>query len=136
MMIEPREWDVCLALDYANKQGKRELAEELNKLRLSIQSLPALKESGRDLSQMEVWDQVHHWIGQLYSIALRYRDIGHIWKLNAKQKSNLQQYHDANALLLRCIDSHCYLSREVRQEIEDTLLLPIAEIERYKAEHS
>jgi hypothetical protein len=30
--------------------------------------------------------------------------------------------------LVDCLKSDCYVSREVRQEIEDTLLLPIAEI--------
>jgi predicted NACHT family NTPase len=29
-----------------------------------------------------------------------------------------------------CLNSDCYVSREVRQEIEETLLLPIAEIEK------
>jgi hypothetical protein len=45
----------------------------------------------------------------------------------------LQQYYNANKLLVDCLNSDCYVSREVRQEIEDTLLLPIAEIEKYKA---
>ena len=52
------------------------------------------------------------------------------------QKLRLVQYYYANLLLMQCLNSDCYVSREVRQEIDDTLLLPIAEIERYKAEHS
>jgi hypothetical protein len=40
---------------------------------------------------------------------------------------------DANQLLVDCLNSDCYVSREVRQEIEDTLLLPIAEIEKRTA---
>jgi hypothetical protein len=35
-------------------------------------------------------------------------------------------------LLLKCLDSDCYVSRDVRQEIEETLLLPMEEIERGK----
>jgi hypothetical protein len=31
-----------------------------------------------------------------------------------------------------CLNSDCYVSREVRQEIEETLLLPIAEIKKFK----
>ncbi|WP_371411449.1 NACHT C-terminal helical domain 2-containing protein [Nostoc linckia] len=31
----------------------------------------------------------------------------------------------ANHLLVDCLNSECYVSREVRQHIEDTLLLPV-----------
>ena len=34
----------------------------------------------------------------------------------------------ANKLLSDCLNSDCYVSRDVRQEIEDTLLLPMSEI--------
>ncbi|PHJ69130.1 hypothetical protein VF14_03050 [Nostoc linckia z18] len=40
-------------------------------------------------------------------------------------KKLLQQYYDANKLLVDCLNSECYVSREVRQRIEDTLLLPV-----------
>ncbi|MBO3457223.1 hypothetical protein G7B40_037270 [Aetokthonos hydrillicola Thurmond2011] len=40
------------------------------------------------------------------------------WKL-------LLQYHDANKLLITCLNSDCYVDRQVRPEIEDTLLLPV-----------
>ncbi|MGL4503599.1 MAG: NACHT domain-containing protein, partial [Planktothrix sp.] len=46
----------------------------------------------------------------------------------------LEQYSYANKLLLDCLNSDCYVSREVREEIEETLLLPIAEIEKRKIE--
>jgi hypothetical protein len=46
------------------------------------------------------------------------------------QKALLQQYHDANILLVECLNSDCYVSRSVREEIEETLLLPMDEIER------
>ena len=35
----------------------------------------------------------------------------------------------------QCLHRECYVSREVRQEIEETLLLPIAEIEKRKSTH-
>ncbi|MCT7959991.1 NACHT domain-containing protein [Laspinema sp. D1] len=46
----------------------------------------------------------------------------------------LKGYYDANKFLLGCLNSDCYVSREVREEIEKTLLLPIAEIEKRKIE--
>ena len=50
--------------------------------------------------------------------------IGHDWQFNVEQKILLQQYYDANKLLVNCLNSDCYVSREVRQEIEASLLLP------------
>ncbi|MCT7985126.1 NACHT domain-containing protein [Laspinema sp. A4] len=46
----------------------------------------------------------------------------------------LHEYSSANELLLDCLNSDCRVSREVREEIEETLLLPIAEIEKRKIE--
>lgn len=46
----------------------------------------------------------------------------------------LQQYYDANKLLVDCLNSGCAVSLKVREEIEETLLLPNAEIERRKYE--
>ena len=56
------------------------------------------------------------------------RDIGHDWQFTDEQKRLLQQYYDANFLLVRCLNSNCYISRPVRQSIEDTLLLPYEEL--------
>jgi hypothetical protein len=42
----------------------------------------------------------------------------------------LQQYYNANLLLIECLNSACYVSRSVREEIEATLLLPVAELEK------
>jgi predicted NACHT family NTPase len=59
-------------------------------------------------------------------------NIGHDWQFSYAQMELLQQYHDANLVLVDCLNSDCYVSREVRQEIEDTLLLPMAEIEKWQ----
>jgi predicted NACHT family NTPase len=53
-------------------------------------------------------------------------------KEDVSQKS-LQQYYDANKLLIECLNSDCYVSREVRESIESTLLLPISSIEKLKS---
>ncbi|MEH2279870.1 MAG: NACHT domain-containing NTPase [Nostoc sp.] len=58
--------------------------------------------------------------------------IGDDWQFSKEQKELLQQYYDANKLLVDCLNSDCYVSREVRQQIEDTLLLPIAEIKQHQ----
>lgn len=70
------------------------------------------------------------WTEQLQTVMIEHRNIGHDWQFNDEQKQLLRQYYDANQLLVDCLNSDCYVSREVRQEIEETLLLPIAEIEK------
>jgi predicted NACHT family NTPase len=72
------------------------------------------------------------WSEKLRSVMIKYRNIGHDWQFGWEQREVLEQYYDANWLLVECLNSDCYVSREVRQEIEDTLLLPIAEIENRK----
>ncbi|MEH2244298.1 NACHT C-terminal helical domain 2-containing protein [Nostoc sp.] len=70
------------------------------------------------------------WTEQLRDIMIEHRNIGHDWQFSNEQEELLQQYYDANKLLIDCLNSDCYVSREVRQQIEDTLLLPIAEIKQ------
>jgi hypothetical protein len=40
------------------------------------------------------------------------------------QKALLRQYYDANQLLLACLNQARFVSRAVREEIEQTLLVP------------
>ncbi|MGB7444475.1 MAG: NACHT domain-containing protein [Coleofasciculaceae cyanobacterium] len=54
---------------------------------------------------------------------LEYNHLIHDWGWSQQQKELLQQYYDVNKLLMDCLKSDCYVTREVRQEIEDTLLL-------------
>ncbi len=72
------------------------------------------------------------WTEELRALLILNRNIGHDWQFSTKQQELLQQYYDGNKFLVECLNSDCYVSREVRQEIEDTLLLPIAEIEKRK----
>lgn len=73
------------------------------------------------------------WTEDLRAIMIKYRNIGHDWQFSDEQKELLEQYSRANQFLTQCLHQECYVSREVRQEIEETLLLPIAEIEKRKA---
>ncbi len=73
------------------------------------------------------------WTQQLRSIAIEHRNIGHDWQFSEAQKTLLQKYYDANKLLLDCLNSDCYVSREVREEIESTLFLPISSINKLKS---
>ena len=80
---------------------------------------------------MQWWqDNGQVWVNELRTAMIEHRNIGHDWQFSDAQREKLQHYYDANKLLIDCLNSDCYVSREVRQEIEETLLLPIAEIEK------
>ncbi|MGV0105980.1 hypothetical protein NSTCB13_04762 [Nostoc sp. DSM 114160] len=64
------------------------------------------------------------WNEQLRTVMIEHCNIGHDWQINEAQKTLLQEYLYANKLLVECLNSECYVSWEVRQEIENTLLLP------------
>ena len=75
---------------------------------------------------MKWWrENRQNWINQLRAVLIEHRNIGHNWKFSDVQKETLQQYYDANKLLIDCLNSD-----RTRQEIEDNLLLPIAELKR------
>jgi hypothetical protein len=70
------------------------------------------------------------WIKKFNLMLNQHRSIGYDWQFSAKQEELLRKYYDANKLLVDCLNSDCYVSREVRQEIERSLLLlPIRHIE-------
>ncbi|MEO0405722.1 MAG: NACHT domain-containing NTPase [Cyanobacteria bacterium P01_A01_bin.135] len=88
-----------------------------------------------DRSEFRQWWQSNGkaWTEQLRAVMIDHRNIGHDWQFTSEQKALLEQYYDANQLLIECLNSDCYITRDVREEIEDTLFLPIAEIEARKA---
>jgi predicted NACHT family NTPase len=100
------------------------------RLRKLIDRLPDTFYQNREA--FEQWWQTNglEWTEDCRQIMADHSDIVHDWQLTDAQKALLRQYHDANLLLVQCLNSDCYVSRSVRQEIEDTLLLPMAEIEK------
>ncbi|MHC5938892.1 NACHT domain-containing protein [Nostoc sp.] len=103
-----------------------ELEETLQELQ---EQLPDPK-SGEE--RFKHWWQTNGqtWTEKLQLVMIKHRNIGHDWQFTNKQKKLLKQYYDTNKLLVDCLNSDCYVSLNVRQQIEDTLLLPIAEIKQ------
>ena len=64
------------------------------------------------------------WTEQLRSLMIEHRHIGQDWQFDDEQLEQLQRYYDANQLLVDCLNSPCYVTRGVREDIEATLLLP------------
>lgn len=102
------------------------------------QALQELKQQLPDLDSNEwrfkQWWEANGraWAKRLRAMLIEHRNIGYDWQFSNEQKKLLKQYYDANKLLVDCLNSDCYVRREVRQEIEDSLLLPVAEIENRK----
>jgi hypothetical protein len=86
-----------------------------------------------DFDSIQKWwnAERREWVSALQSTILRYRNIGHDWQFSEAQQEKIRQYYDANQLLVDCLNSDCYVTKATRQYIEDTLLLPISEIEKY-----
>jgi len=65
------------------------------------------------------------WTNQLREVIVNYRNIRYNWQFSEDEEKLklLQQYFDANKLLVECLNSDCNVSPEMRQEIEDALFV-------------
>lgn len=113
---------VSLNIDLRTKQAISNIAQQL---------FEALSDDDYDFFD---WGKTNtmKWIKDLRNIAVKYRNIGHNWQFDKKQEKLLSVYYQSNQFLVLCLNTECYVSHDVRQEIEETLLLPIAEIEKRK----
>lgn len=105
-----------------------QLAPELEQ---ALQQLKAqMPDSKQDREKFKEWwiASGQAWTDTLRAVMIEYRNIGHNWRFSKQQKQALRQYYDANQLLVDCLNSHCYVNRAVRDEILETLLLPLAKI--------
>jgi predicted NACHT family NTPase len=97
---------------------------------------PSLKTSLQDLKNqlpshtqsretLKVWWQTNGeaWIKKLRHLMIDYRQIGHAWEFNQKDWQELQKYWYANQLLLDCLNTAADVTPDVRDSIENSLLL-------------
>ncbi|MBD2343329.1 NACHT domain-containing protein [Anabaena subtropica] len=99
-----------------------EFREDLRKLK---NKLPSTESS---IEKLRHWWQYHGkiWNLQLRDILIKYRNIGHDWQFNQQENKLLQQYFQANKLLIDCL-KYAVDSR-VKRKIEDELFLAINKI--------
>jgi hypothetical protein len=85
----------------------------------------------QDRDTFKKWWKVNGqvWNKQLIDAIIEHRNISQNWYFSEEDKNLLNQYYYANKLLMDCINRASIVSAVVRQEIKDTRLLPIAEIE-------
>jgi predicted NACHT family NTPase len=103
-----------------------ELRQALQQLR---EQLPN-PDSGEE--RFKQWEQAKRkaWTKQLREMMIKHRNIGHDRQFSNEQRELLKQYYQANKLLIDCLNNASTVTPEVRSHIEETLLLPIAEIEQ------
>jgi len=104
------------------------------KLERSLRQLKdQLSDSAEEGETFSTWWKVNGgaWTEQLRAVMISYRHIGHNWQFSEQQRVALKQYYDANQLLVDCLNSARYVTRTVREEISETLLLPLAELSGY-----
>ncbi|HEY9299806.1 MAG TPA: hypothetical protein VIQ31_26285 [Phormidium sp.] len=124
------------AIEEASQLDKK-LEGELEVLFIQLHELmPAIEDSLEKWSKYREWwrNNSQTWIDKLNNLALQYRGMPLDKEFNKEEIELLDQYRYANKLVTDCLNSGCNVSAEVRQEIEETLFLPIAEIERRKVE--
>lgn len=124
-------YNLNIDCDFArNYNNDNFLASQIESLRDRLDLFVVLK----NREKREEWwrENGETWIEDFRNLAIERRQVGYLLDLDEDEKRLLREYYEANLLLVRCLNSDCYVSREVRQEIEDTLLLPIAKIEKYR----
>ncbi len=108
-----------------------ELAEETpGRKKLCYRFDSFVEEYVWDLKPIWWIDNGQIWVEKIREVFMKYRLIGKNWQFDSEEKELLKQYYYANKLLIQCLHHECYVSPEVRQEIEETLLLPMAEMEK------
>jgi len=111
--------DFTRSLNLANDIGDNVLQQVLQRLQ---DKLPDPK-SDREIRSQWWTTNGEEWTRELRQVCIKHRNIGHDWQFTDEQKKLLKQYYNANLLLVECMN-RSYVSKEVREEIEATLLLP------------
>ncbi len=111
---------IKLALDLDHLPDNPSLRQALQHL---TNQLPSPNQ-GREA--LKAWWQANgqDWTGELRNVMISHRQIGHEWQFSQGEWQLLQQYWDANQLLLDCLNSAGDLTPNLRQSIEKSLLLP------------
>ncbi|MGB3756807.1 MAG: hypothetical protein WBA07_10575 [Rivularia sp. (in: cyanobacteria)] len=111
-------------------QLRTQLILEL-KTQLPIQDSQSLTSGlNNDDKNEPIWkEKCQRWTYHLRNMLIEHCNVGHDWQFTNMQIQNLRQYYHASVTLVQCLNS-CNISDKLREYIEETLLFPIAEIEK------
>jgi hypothetical protein len=119
---------------FAMPEGIEKLGgEPFNKLQEIIEEIP---DFFTEKAEFDRWQEKYAftWLEKYRQLAIKYRNIGFNWKFTDEQETLLKIYYDANVLLVDCLANNNHISDSFNQEIQEMLLIPIAEIEKRKRE--
>ncbi len=95
----------------------------LQKLLQDLKSQLPFPSQGREV--LKIWWQDHGnaWIEELRTLMIDTRQIGHNWQFNQDELEQLQQYWDANKLLVDCLNRASDVTPQMQNFIEKNLFL-------------
>ncbi|CAN1213405.1 Signal transduction protein [Tumidithrix helvetica PCC 7403] len=113
-------FDLSRALDFALDLD-REIDDVLQQ---ALQALKSKLPTNRE--EFYQWWKNHgeEWRYELRQVCIDLRNICHDWQFTAEQVKLLEKYYEANLFLVECMNCS-YVNKQVRDEIEATLLLPV-----------
>ncbi len=95
---------------------------------LQVQLLDAVRSGDNLQNWWNAWGQT--WVEALRAAIVEHRDIGRNWQFSDLQRQLLQRYCEASQFLIDFLHSDLTVTPRVREEIWETLFLPIAEMNR------
>jgi predicted NACHT family NTPase len=107
------------------------LLEDNSSLHESLQSLKyQLPSSQENRELLKAWWQSNGqlWTTKLKEVITIHRHISYDWQFSEGQLQSIQQYWEANSLLVYCFSTARNVTPNLREMIEETLLLPPATI--------
>jgi predicted NACHT family NTPase len=128
-----RALELALAFDHAFDSALALVHDHAlnSQLTTKLEQLKTMLPSPEDWQPFQKWWQAEgqQWREQLRQVMIEHRNIGHDWQFNEQQQQQLQRYYDANHFLVKLMKIDGAVSQEVRDEIEDSLLLPWDELQ-------
>lgn len=122
--------DCCIYPD--TKRFQETLRQLNNRLPSEIKNRINQEWKDEELERVMKWwnEQGKVWFEDLKIAIIEHCNMGNDWQFSFEQYEVLKQYHEAHLFLMDCLNSASInVSHEVREEIKETLLLPIAEIQ-------
>jgi len=117
-------YSINLHLEFSIDTGNNVWQQSVNELR---NMLPQAESNHEAFYQW--WrENGKQWVSEFRQLCIVHRNIGHDWQFTDEQVELLKQYYAANILLVECMN-RSDVSKEVREEIESTLLLPVGVID-------
>lgn len=117
-----------------------DLEEKLEALEAEVPDFDGVVNDEQDWwKRVQLWWNARdgaEWRESLQEIATKFFGIGYERNFSDEQQDLLYDYYYANRLVLECLHTDCHLNYEVRQQVEDSLFLTIAEIESRKSRYS